>query len=734
MDLLHGLNKEQKEAVLNTEGPLLVLAGAGSGKTRVLTHRIAYLVKEKNVHISSILALTFTNKAAREMKERIENLLGEMTYNAWIGTFHSNCVRILRRDIEKLGYDRNFVIYDTADQLTLIKDCLRELNINEKNFPPRLILEVIGKAKDVLLEPDQYLEVHESNYREKKIAQIYSLYQQKLKNNNAVDFDDIIMLTIRLFNEYPAVLEYYQNKFRYVLVDEYQDTNKAQYRFISLIAKKHRNLCVVGDDDQSIYGWRGADIENILGFEREFKDCKVIKLEQNYRSTQTILDAANNVIKNNKGRKKKVLWTGNPKGTNISLYTGSNEYEEALFVSREIKRMMLYDNKRYSDFAILYRVNAQSRVLEEALIREGIPYKVFGGLRFYDRKEIKDILAYLRVIQNPTDNISLKRIINVPRRGIGDVTIQTSEDIANSRGVSIFSIISSASEFKELKRAAPKLEDFCRMIAGFMAIKDNISVSSLIEEVIIKTGILEELQAEDTPEAQTRIENIKEFISAAVDFEEESEDQGLEAFLEGISLISDIDALEENKDYVMLMTLHSAKGLEFPVAFIVGMEEGVFPSYRSLDSESELEEERRLCYVGMTRAKEKLYITNTFCRTLFGNTTYNQPSRFISEIPPEFLDEVGETTRRVDKIINTSNISGLKLFRGSNLISVEDLMPKKQVSDISFNVGDRVQHKKFGKGTIIAVEKAGDDYKLEIQFDEVGMKRLMAAFANLIKI
>jgi DNA helicase-2/ATP-dependent DNA helicase PcrA len=748
MDLLHGLNKEQKEAVLYTEGPLLILAGAGSGKTRVLTHRIAYLVKEKNVHIRNILALTFTNKAAREMKERVENLLGEMADDAWISTFHSSCVRILRRDVDKLGYDRNFVIYDTADQLTVVKDCLKELNVNEKNFPPRFILEVIGKAKDNMLEPNQYLKIHGSNYREKKIAEIYGLYQKKLKRNNAMDFDDLIMLTIRLFKEYPNVLEYYQNKFKYLLVDEYQDTNKAQYKLISLIAKKHRNLCVVGDDDQSIYGWRGADIENILGFEREFDNCKVIKLEQNYRSTKAILNAANSVIKNNIGRKKKSLWTSNPSGANISLYSANNEYEEAQFVSREIKRIVLYDKKEYNNFAILYRVNAQSRVLEEALIREGIPYKIFGGLRFYDRKEIKDILAYLRVVQNPADDISLKRIINVPKRGIGDITVQMVEDIANSRGASIFSIASSANEIPELKRAASKLEDFTQMIAGFMAIKDSISVSTLIEEIITKTGILEELQAEETPEAQTRIENIKEFISAAIDFEEDSEDQRLEAFLEGISLVSDIDTLEEDKNYVMLMTLHSAKGLEFPITFIVGMEEGVFPSYRSMDSERELEEERRLCYVGMTRAKEKLYITNTFCRTLFGNTTYNQPSRFISEIPIEFLDDISEGDNRAgtntgkytkaNEYINgkakTSNITGLKLFRGSKPITLDDLKANKPVININFSIGDRVKHKKFGVGTVTAVEKTSDDFKLEIQFDDAGMKRLMAAYANLTKL
>jgi DNA helicase-2/ATP-dependent DNA helicase PcrA len=742
MSLLESLNKEQKEAVLHTEGPLLILAGAGSGKTRVLTHRIAYLVKEKNVHISNILALTFTNKAAREMKERVENLLGGIAENAWISTFHSSCVRILRRDIEKLGYERSFVIYDSADQLTVVKDCLKEINLNEKNFPPRFVLDVIGKAKDELMDPDEYLKANQSNFREKKVSEVYRLYQKKLKQSNALDFDDLIMLTIKLFNEYPSVLEYYQRKFKYVLVDEYQDTNKAQYKLISLIVKKHRNLCVVGDDDQSIYGWRGADIENILGFEREFKDCKVIKLEQNYRSTKTILDAANNVIKNNAGRKSKKLWTGNSEGVNICLFSGSNEYDEALFVSREIKRMVLNEKRKHGDFSILYRINAQSRVLEEAFIREGIPYKVFGGLRFYDRKEIKDILAYLRVIHNPSDNISLKRIINVPKRGIGNITVELAEDIANSRGCSVFRIVSSANEIQELKRAASRLENFTHMITEFMVSKDNIKVSELIEKVITKSGILEELQSEDTLESQTRIENIKEFISAAVDFEEDNDDQSLEAFLEGVSLVSDIDSLEEDNDYVMLMTLHSAKGLEFPVTFIVGMEEGVFPGYRSMDSESELEEERRLCYVGITRAKEKLYITNTFCRTLFGNTSYNRPSRFINEIPPGLINEIDNDSnnskhrreRREDKKSKTSNIIDLKLFRGFKPITLEDLTVNKTVSNISFNVGDRVKHKKFGVGTVLVVQKVGDDCKLEIQFDDAGMKRLMAAYANLTKL
>lgn len=741
MDLLKGLNKEQSEAVLHVNGPLLILAGAGSGKTRVLTHRIARLIYEENVHPASILAITFTNKAAREMKDRVEKLVGVMSESIWISTFHSTCIRILRRDIDKVGFDRSFVIFDTADQQTVIKDCLKELNLNDKNFPPKSMLEAIGRAKDELIEPGTYTKMHAADFRMSKVAQIYELYQKKLRQNNALDFDDIIMMTIKLFLDNPPVLEFYHRKFRYVLVDEYQDTNTAQYSLISLFAQDSRNLCVVGDDDQSIYGWRGANIRNILDFEKEFRDCKVIKLEQNYRSTQTILDAANHVIKNNTGRKDKKLWTENDQGNKIQCYQADNEHDEAMFITNEIRKITRDEEKSYKDFAILYRINAQSRVLEEMLMREGIPYRIVGGQKFYDRKEIKDIIAYLRLIQNPVDNISLKRIINVPKRGIGNATVDAAEELANQRSCSIFAIVSSAAEIPALQRAAAKLEVFSSMIAKFRALKEHMKLSELIEEVIKSTGILKELEEEKTVESESRIENIKEFISVALEFEAQSEAQGLEDFMSHVSLVSDIDNVKEGSDNIILMTLHSAKGLEFPVVFMVGMEEGVFPGYRSMSDENELEEERRLCYVGITRAREQLYMTNTFYRTLFGNTTYNRASRFLQEIPDHLVEGLDKREdkgnqqaapkKNVQEYGGGKTISQLQTFRMTPAASTEQV--RKPASNKMYNVGDTVEHKKFGKGVITKVEKENDDFKLEIHFKGAGMKRLMAAFAGLTK-
>lgn len=756
MDLLQGLNKEQQEAVLHTDGPLLILAGAGSGKTRVLTHRIAYLIREKGVFPSNILAITFTNKAAREMKERTSKMLGDVAEDMWVSTFHSICVRILRRDIEKLGYSRNFVIFDTTDQQTLIKDCIKELNLNEKNFPYREVLANIGRAKDELIEPDVYMKMNTSDFRMEKMARIYDLYQKKLKNNNALDFDDIILMTIKLFLDNPPVLQYYQRKFKYISVDEYQDTNTAQYTLISLLAQEHRNLCVVGDDDQSIYSFRGANIRNILDFEKEFSDCKVVKLEQNYRSTQSILNAANHVIKNNTGRKKKTLWTRNPEGGGVQLFEGGNEHEESYFIVKEIKRLRQSENRSNNDFAILYRMNAQSRVLEDILMKDGIPYRIFGGLRFYDRKEIKDIIAYLRLVQNPSDDIALKRIINVPKRGIGNTTVDTAERLANSRSCSIYSIISTADEISELQRASSRLEEFTALINGFKVLQETMGVSELIGEVIQKSGILAELELENTVEARSRIENIKELISGAIEFEEQSEEKGeekgLDAFLANVSLVSDIDSMEGERDAVVLMTLHSAKGLEFPVVFMVGMEEGVFPGMRSIGDETELEEERRLCYVGMTRAREKLYMTNAFSRTLFGNTTYNRVSRFVREIPPELIDggpipvkKNDGFTARADKLSGNGNGMDFNTFlgvkgvtrgfgSGNPAVPAYSQASPKPASGTAFKAGDNVVHKKFGVGVITAVEKDNDDYRLEIQFRNAGMKRLMAAYANLTKL
>ena len=813
MDLLNGLNTEQKNAVLHDEGPLLILAGAGSGKTRVLTNRIAYLIKEQGVMPYNILAITFTNKAAREMRERIDNLIGNLGNDMWVGTFHSICIRMLRRDIEKLGYDKSFVIYDTQDQQVVIKECIKELNINDKNFPPKSVLETIGKQKDELIDAARFEKLYSSDFRMGKIAKLYSLYQKKLKSNNALDFDDIIMNTIRLFEQYPEVLEYYQRKFRYVLVDEYQDTNTAQYTLVRKLSEAHGNLCVVGDDDQSIYGWRGANIRNILDFEKDFKGCKTIKLEQNYRSTQNILDAANYVIKNNTGRKSKSLWTDNKGGSKIVICENDNEHEEALYTAREIHRLAMEENRKYREFAVLYRINAQSRVLEEMFMREGLPYKIVGGQKFYDRKEIKDIIAYLRLIQNPADNVSLKRVINVPKRGIGDATVDAAEDLAFESGVSIFSIVSNAEECPSLRRAANKLANFSTMILKLRTMKQNMGISQLLDMVVEDTGILREYEIENTVEAQSRIENIKELKSVAMEFEKSSEDNSLEEFLAHISLVSDLDNLEEEQDYVVLMTMHSAKGLEFPVVFIPGLEEGVFPGYRAItEGPDQLEEERRLCYVGITRAREKLYLSNARFRTLFGNSTYNKPSRFLAEIPEELVEwpfnssrssgqqaketvgwtkaqswssnqgwssgqsrsssqswssaqtsgslqapgsrgEAGstgaglpwETASQAGSHADRSRTAGtgsLKDLLSSNLVSrgfgagtsaSGGTAVSKSAGSTDFNVGETVEHKKFGRGTITKATPDRDDQMLEIQFEGAGMKRLMASMANLKK-
>ncbi|HEY5585812.1 MAG TPA: DNA helicase PcrA [Ruminiclostridium sp.] len=789
MDLLNGLNPEQKKAVLYNEGPLLILAGAGSGKTRVLTHRIAYLIKQHGIFPSSILAITFTNKAAKEMRERIDSLIGDLSNDMWVGTFHSICIRMLRRNIEKLGYDRSFVIYDTQDQQVVIKECLKELNINDKNFPPKSVLETIGKQKDELIDAVHFEKLYASDFRMGKIAKIYNLYEKKLKNNNALDFDDIIMNTIKLFDQYPEVLGFYQRKFRYVLVDEYQDTNTAQYTLVQKLSEAHKNLCVVGDDDQSIYGWRGANIRNILDFEKDFKGCKTVKLEQNYRSTQNILDAANQVISNNTGRKIKSLWTENKGGSKIVLCENETEHEESLYIAREIQRLANEENRKYKDFAVLYRINAQSRVLEEMFMREGLPYKIIGGQKFYDRKEIKDIISYLRLIQNPVDNVSLKRVINVPKRGIGDTTVEAAEDIAIESGISIFSVISNAEECPTLRRAAQKLNNFSSMILKLRTMKQNMSISELLDMLIDDTGMLREYETEDTVEAQSRIENIKEFKSVTMEFEKQSEDSSLEEFLAKIALVSDLDNLKEEQDYVVLMTMHSAKGLEFPAVFIPGMEEGVFPGYRAItEGPEQLEEERRLCYVGITRAREKLYLSNARFRTLFGNSSYNKPSRFLSEIPENLVEypfkpsrssfeqngtlawgktQTLSTTQTSSKSQTSSTFGTSSTNQSKNVGtgSLKDLLSSNLVSrgfggktaeksptsvgvrnapnsfsarigldSSDFSVGNEVEHKKFGKGTISKATPDNGDQMLEIQFEGAGMKRLMASMANLKKL
>lgn len=701
-EILANLNEQQKEAVTTTEGPLLILAGAGSGKTRVLTHRIAYLIKEKKVSPSNILAITFTNKAAEEMKTRVENLLGYVG-DLWVSTFHSACVRILRRDIDKLGYDRNFVIFDTTDQKALVQECLKELDLSEKQYPIKMVLNAISSAKDKMVYPDDYIDFFGDTYRNRKIKEIYKLYQHKLKKINALDFDDIIIKTIELFKENPEILEFYQRKFRYIMVDEYQDTNTPQYYFVNLLAQRHRNLCVVGDDDQSIYGWRGADVRNILNFEKDYPEAKVIKLEQNYRSTKIILEAANHVIDNNVYRKKKSLWTQNKEGEKIVLCELENEREEAEFVIQEIIKLKERENRSFKDFAILYRTNAQSRPFEEALMKVKVPYKVVGALRFYDRKEIKDILAYLRLIVNPYDDISFKRIVNVPRRGIGPATIEALEKIAREKDTSLFFAI------EDLKNARNKgsLLQFKQFILDLIDKKDAMSVSDLIKYILEQTGYIEELKREESEEAEGRIENLNEFLNAAYEFEESSEDKSLEAFLAGITLVSDIDMAGDIGESVVLMTLHSAKGLEFPVVFMVGMEEGLFPSYSSFEDDHELEEERRLCYVGITRSKERLYLTYARQRNLYGRSQYNSYSRFISEIPERLIVRYNIPTSKKTGFVSVHTFS--------------------DVYERPFSLGDKVEHKIWGIGTVVKVE--GEE--ITVAFPNVGIKKLDLRFAPI---
>jgi DNA helicase-2/ATP-dependent DNA helicase PcrA len=641
MDYLDKLNKEQREAVLHTEGPLLIFAGAGSGKTRVLTYRIAYLIEEKGVYPSNIIAITFTNKAAKEMKERVQGLI-DNSENMWISTFHSACVRILRKNVEGLkDYKKNFVIYDAKDQESLVKECLKELNLNEKNFPFRVVSAEISRAKDMLLTPDKYHDRNMHDIRKRKLADIYKLYQQKLQKNNAMDFDDILNKTIELFELNPDILQYYQTKFKYIMVDEYQDTNFSQYTLIRMLAGQHKNLCVVGDDDQSIYSWRGADIGNILNFEKDFPGAKVVKLEQNYRSTQVILDAANSVIKNNSARKNKRLWTEQGVGRSIVYHYDVDERGEANFIMNEVERMIAEENRKMGDFAILYRTNAQSRVLEEACMSHGLPYKIVGGFKFYERKEVKDIISYLRVIQNPDEDLSLRRIINIPKRGIGDSTMSAITQYARNTGDSLFGTLLEVDNISGVSTKARKgIKEFVKIMSDLMGIAETERVSKLVKEVLERTGYLSELEKDEDDVSQTRAENIKELLSATLEFEELNEDATLPDFLEQISLMSDIDTVEEGKDALIMMTLHSAKGLEYPFVFISGMEEGVFPSHRSYFEESQMEEERRLMYVGITRAKERLYLTAAFERTLYGNTTYNTISKFIREIPKDLLVKV----------------------------------------------------------------------------------------------
>ena len=772
-DILKGLNDKQYEAVVNTEGPCLVIAGAGSGKTKVLTHKIAYLIGEKGAKPWDILAITFTNKAANEMKERIANLIGDDAKDIWMGTFHSICVRILRRFIDRIGFDTSFIIFDTSDQRTLVKGCLKDLSIDDKMFTDRAVLSEISNAKNEMLEPEMYQVRANGDFRKEKIAEVYKLYQKRLKENNAIDFDDIINYTIKILMENPDIIEYYSNKFKYVLVDEYQDTNKAQFTLVTMLASKHGNITVVGDNDQGIYSFRGADITNILNFEKDFPGTRIIKLEQNYRCTGNILKAANAVIKNNEVKYKKELWTQNEEGNLPKVYQAQNEYDEGSYIVEQMEHLRREEYYKYSDFAILYRMNTQSRAIEDILRRENIPYKIIGGLKFYERKEIKDIIAYLRLIQNGNDNLSLKRIINEPKRGIGKTSLDKIEFLANETGQSMYEIIKRADEFG-LNRVFLNSREFVNTIEELKAKQEELPISKLIKETLKKSGYTKALENENTIEAENRIENLDEFLTVAIEFEEEEAENSLSSFLEGITLSSDIDDLEESEEYVTLMTLHSAKGLEFPVVFLIGMEEGIFPGYKSISEPKELEEERRLCYVGITRAKENLFLTCSKQRTIFGSTSYNPVSRFLKEIPENLLEgyeeAFGETTNK-DQMFkdssyswsygsknngniktykinesngsavaassynsNTKNNSSSNGFMFRTAESFLNNLAKKSTNtaDLTkYQSGVRVFHKKFGEGTINQVEPEGEDLKVDISFDKVGHKRLMAKFANL---
>lgn len=724
------LNREQEKAVTKTEGPLLILAGAGSGKTRVLTYRIAYLV-EKGVYPGNILAITFTNKAAAEMKERVVKIVGEEAQKMWISTFHSSCVRMLRQDIDKLGYNKNFVIYDTSEQEKLIKECLKELNLDEKLYPVKDMLGKIGEQKDKLIDEDTYYRRNYNDFKTKNLAEIYVRYQKKLKSNNALDFDDIICKMVKILSTYPDVLAYYQRKFRYIMVDEYQDTNRAQYEFIRLLSSSHRNLCVVGDDDQSIYGWRGADIRNILDFEKDYPNTETIKLEQNYRSTKTILEAANCVIVNNETRKSKRLWTSNEEGSNIKLYRADYDRNEVQFIVNEIRNKYI-ERKDYNDFAVLYRTNAMSRVLEEGFVTSGIPYRVIGGLKFYDRKEVKDILGYLKLINNNNDSVSMERIINTPKRGIGDSSVDKVKEYANQNNISLYKAIKSLNEIEGLtKRAATAITKFGELMDSIITKYETMKVSEVIKEILELTGYVKELKEENTPENQSRVENIEELYSAAIEFEEKSEDKSLSGFLERVALVSDQDSLSENGG-ITLMTLHTAKGLEYPVVFIAGMEEGIFPHFSAMNSISDLEEERRICYVGITRAKEELYITCSKQRMLFGRTMFNSVSSFVSEIPEVLIEDLNKKQTNFNRVYDYDDRNYKKSpnsFIGTPITAPLKVMNKQKNGEVK--AGIKIRHKMFGVGLVIAVKDTSGGKQITVQFDGLGLKNLILEAAPI---
>ena len=732
MSIYDSMNERQREAVFHTEGPLLILAGAGSGKTRVLTHRIAYLIEEKGVIPLIFLAITFTIKAAGEMRERVDRLVAFGAESVWVSTFHSACVRILRRHIDRLGYDSKFTIYDSDDQKTLMKDICKRLQIDTKQWKEKTLLGIISSAKNELIGAQEYEMNTMGDFSKRKIAEAYKEYQRQLRTNNALDFDDLIMKTVELFKLNPDVLEAYQERFKYIMVDEYQDTNTAQFKLISLLASKYQNLCVVGDDDQSIYKFRGANIRNILNFEDVFPSARVVKLEQNYRSTKTILDAANHVIRNNLERKNKTLWTANDGGAPIIFQNFMTAYEEAEYIAEDLAKRVAAGDGNYSDCAILYRTNAQSRLLEEKFLLANIPYRIIGGVNFYARKEIKDLLSYLKTVDNARDDLAVRRIINVPRRGIGAATLAKVQDFAVENEISFYNALRAAEEIPALGRSVAKLKPFVTLIQTLRAQQEYFSVAELLKEVIDRTDYVKELEDENTEESRARIENIDELISKAASYDEEAENPTLSGFLEEVALVADIDNLEENNDRVVLMTLHSAKGLEFPNVYLAGMEDGIFPSYMTIVSEdpTDLEEERRLCYVGITRAMRQLTITSARSRMIRGETQYNKVSRFIQEIPRELVQVGSMIKPKVQELPKqTAYIQAKQAFQAK---AFEPKQYKVTKADkLEYGVGDRVKHIKFGAGTVENIVEGGKDYEVTVNFDRAGVKKMFAAFAKL---
>lgn len=761
MSIYDTLNEPQREAVLHTDGPLLILAGAGSGKTRVLTHRIAYLIDERGVNPWNILAITFTNKAAEEMRQRVDSLVSFGAESIWVSTFHSACVRILRRFIDRLGYDNRFTIYDTDDQKTLMKEVCRKVDIDTKVYKERNLLAAVSSAKNEMILPDEFELNAGGDFGQLKIAKVYREYEAQLKANNALDFDDLLVKTVQLLETQSDVLEYYQERFRYIMVDEYQDTNTVQFRLVRLLAGKYRNLCVVGDDDQSIYKFRGANIRNILDFEHEFPDAHVVRLEQNYRSTGNILNAANGVIRNNRNRKEKTLWTDNGDGEKIQLRQFDTAFDEAEYIAEDIKKEV-QEGASYNDSAVLYRTNAQSRLFEEKFIAMNIPYKIVGGINFYARREIKDLLAYLKTVDNGQDDLAVRRIINVPKRGIGLTTINRIQESADERGIGFYEALLAPDLIPGVGRSASKLDSFAALIEYFKGQTEKESITDLLREIIEKTGYVESLEAEDKVEAESRIENIDELVNKAAAYEEDCQDRGEEAslsgFLEEVALVADIDSLDEDQDYVVLMTLHSAKGLEFPHVYLAGMEDGLFPSYMTItsDDNEDLEEERRLCYVGITRAEEKLTLTCARRRMVRGETQFNKMSRFIKEIPMELIDTGNRKIEEGTQIPVQNTYSHAKeAFRArpfasqfsasqssgkttgkqpfSSLQKGSQILAGKSGS-LSYQVGDRVRHTKFGEGTVLEIKEGGRDYEVTVEFDSAGVRKMFAMFARLVKV